>query len=119
MAEATVDTPRVNGNVVGWASLYFKLRDKRYFGIVECTYGEKRERVEVAGAVRSQAPSFRSPGEYKCEVSKVKMLKHTANAFRADLAQEAEDGVSYGNVEFEGVYQFIETGIDATHVELH
>jgi hypothetical protein len=118
MAEATVDLKKVNGNVVAWGSGYFKLRDKRYYGLVEVTYGEKRERVEVAGANRHHAPEYRSPGKYTCEVSKVKMLKHTASAFRADLAEAAEDGVSYGNVEFEGVYQFIEPGIDPQHVEL-
>jgi hypothetical protein len=119
MAESTVDRPRVNGNVTSYGSCYFKLRDKRYYGVVECTYAEKRERVEVAGAVRSQAPGYKSAGEYKCEVSKVKMLKHSAAALRADLALAAEDGISYGNVEFQGVYQFIEEGLDPQKVELH
>lgn len=119
MADVTVDTPRVNGNVVSWGSCYFKLRDKRYYGIVECTYAEKRERVEVAGAVRSHAPGFKSSGKYTCEVSKIKMLKHAASALRADLAEAAGDGLSYGNVEFHGVYQFIEEGLDPQHIDLY
>ena len=118
MALVSVDTPRVNGNVVSWGSCYFKLGGQRFFGIVDCTYGEKRERVEVAGAVRSQAPGYKSAGEYKCEVSKIKMLKHSASAFREMLSRFATDGISYGNVEFEGVYQFIEPGIDPQNVQL-
>ncbi len=117
MAEATVDTPRVNGNVVSWGSCYFKLDSQRFYGIVECSYGESRERVQVAGAERSQAPGFESAGEYKCKPQKIKMLKHTAAAFRAALAARATDGVSYGNVRFEGVYQFIEPGLDPQTVE--
>lgn len=119
MAEATVDTPRVNGNVVSWGSCYYKYNGQRFYGIVECTYGESRERVQVAGSARSQAPGFESAGEYKCAAQKIKMLKHTAAAFRAALAAGSEDGVSYGNVRFEGVYQFIEPGLDPQTVESH
>lgn len=119
MAEPTVDTPRVNGNVTSWGHIVYKLKGQRFYGAVELTYGEKRERVEGTGLGAAHVATRKSAGKYTCEVSKVKFFKASASALRAALAAEAEDGVSYGNVEFEGVLQFIAPDETPMQVEQH
>jgi hypothetical protein len=116
MAEG--DTFRVNGNVHGWGGIKLKLKNARYYGAVEVTYADKLERVEAAGMGRHHAPNRRSPGKYTCDPSKIKFFKESAEIFRSALAAEAEDGRSYGTVEFEAVIQFIEPGGLPMQVEL-
>lgn len=116
--EPTEDKPRVNGSVTSWGHIYFKLRNQKWFGIVDITYGHKRERVEGAGLGKHHVANRVSAGKYTTEISKVKMFKASASAFRAALAQDAEDGISYGNVEFEGLLQFIPPSEASQTIEL-
>lgn len=116
--EPTEDRPRVNGNVTSWGHIYFKLLNKKWFGIVDISYGHKRERVEGAGLGKHHVANRVSAGKYTTEISKVKMFKASASAFRAALASASPDGISYGNTEFEGLLQFIPPDEQSQMIEL-
>lgn len=90
------DEIRVNGNVHSWGSIILK-------------YGDARERAKVYGMGRHHAPRGRTRGKYTVEPVTLRGPKGTVQQLRALLAQQAPDGVSYGDVEFQIVVQYTET----------
>ena len=59
---------------------------------------------------KHQAPRARTRGKYTTEPVKLRGPTSTVQAAREQLAALSTDGVSYGDVEFEAVVQYIETG---------
>lgn len=104
MADAT----RVNGNQISWSSLRIKINDIPYSGITGIDYTDGRERAYAYGTGRHHAPRGKTAGKYTPEPCVITCWKSTAQAIRKDLAAQAADGVSYGNVVFPIVVQWIE-----------
>lgn len=112
------DQIRVNGNMHSWGSIVVKIADERYYGFTSISYGDKRERVKAYGMGRHQAPRGRSRGKYSTDPVKLAGPKASCEALRVALASRSVDGKSYGDVEFEVVTQFIETGENPMTVQL-
>lgn len=104
------DEIRVNGNQYSWGSIIIKLDGGRYYGFTGISYADKRERVKAYGLGRHQAPRGRSRGKYTVDPIKLTGWKGSVQELREALAVFATDGVSYGDVEFEVVVQYVETG---------
>jgi hypothetical protein len=102
------DLQRVNGNIISWGSAVCKIDGERFTGFTAVSYSDKRERVKAYGMGKSQAPRGRSRGKYTVEPVKLTGPKSTFQAMRAKLAAMSADGVSYGDVEFQIVLQYIE-----------
>lgn len=115
---ADIDNFRVNGSIVSWPDVITKIDGKRVNGITGITYSDKRERVKAYGQGRHYKPRGRSRGKYNPENPKLTLHKDTAQKIRDYLAAKAEDGVSYGNVEFELSVQWVADSGDAMHVQL-
>lgn len=98
----------INGSQMSWGSVVLKLDAERFTGITALSFGDKRERVKAYGMGRSHAPRGRSLGKYTVEPVKVTAYKASLQIFREALASRAPDGVSYGDVEFQIVAQYIE-----------
>ena len=109
----------VNNNQISWGSIIFKLRGERYNGFTAISYADKRERVKAYGMGRAHAPRGRSRGKYTVEPVKVTGWKASVQIFREALALSSADGLSYGDVEFEGLVQYIEPTEVEINVELN
>lgn len=112
------DAQRINNNQYSWSSIIFKLNGERFTGFTSITFGDKRERVKSYGMGRHHAPRGRSAGKYTVDPVKVVGAKSSVQALRAALAAAAPDGKSYGNVEFQGLVQYIEADETEMTVEL-
>ena len=95
------DPIRVNGNLYSWGSLTIVVDGAIVTGFNEISFSDKRERVLGYGTGSHHAPLGRSAGKYSAEEVTLKGFKHAIANLRATLAQVAEDGRSYGNVEFD------------------
>lgn len=102
------DGIRVNGNAYSWGSLVFKLDGELYRGFRSVSYSEKRERAKYWGMGRAHAPMARTSGKYTPDPVKVAGKIGSVQKLREALAARAPDGKSYGNVEFQGLLQYIE-----------
>lgn len=103
------DQIRINGNQLSWGSIKVKLDGQPYYGFTSLTYGDKRERVKAYGMGKHQAPRGRSRGKYSTDPVKLGGPKSSIQALREALAAKSEDGVSYGDVEFEVIAQYFES----------
>lgn len=102
------DVFRINGNALSWGSISLKINSEPYTGFTSIGYADKRERSKLFGMGRSHAARGRTRGKYTTEPVKLKGPKASVQQLRADLAAQAEDGKSYGNVTFPIVLQYIE-----------
>lgn len=112
------DPIRVNGRFYSWGSITFKVNGERYYGFDSINYGDKREYVQAYGMGRHHAPIGRSEGKYSTDVVKVRGLKHAVQALREAIAKLSADEKSYGNVDFQGIVQFIKATGEEITVEL-
>jgi len=112
------DQIRVNGNLLSWGSIIVKVDGDRFFGFTAIKYADARERTKAYGQSRSQAPRGRSRGKYTVEPVGLTGFKGSLQMLRAALAAKASDGVSYGDVLFQIVVQYVETDDTAITVEL-
>jgi hypothetical protein len=112
------DVVRVNGNLFSYGSIIAKVLGERYRGFTSISVADKRERVHGYGMGKHHAPLGRSRGKYIVEPSKVTGWKHSVQALRATLAAQSPDGISYGDVEFDFVVQYIEPSLDPITIEL-
>jgi hypothetical protein len=112
------DQIRVNGNQHSWGSIVCKIDGDRYFGFTSINYADKRERVKAYGMGRHQAPRGRSRGKYSTDPVKITGWKGSIQSLRDALAAKSANGASYGDVEFEIVVQYIETGENPITVEI-
>lgn len=101
----------VNGNDYDWGSITFKTGNQIFDAFTKISYGDKRTRTKGYGAGKHRAPTHRGRGKYEIDPVKVTGYTYELQAFRAALAAEASDGVSYGNVEFEIIVQYEENGV--------
>jgi len=113
-----IDKVRVNGNQVSWGSIILKANGEEFTGFTDISYGDKRERTEAYGAGRHQAPRGRSRGKYSCDPCKISGWKASVQDFRAFLAAQAPDGVSYGDVPFQGTINYVEDDETPMTIEL-
>jgi hypothetical protein len=113
------DKLRVNGNIVSWGSVVVKINGERFHGFTGISFSDKRERVKQYGMGKHHAPRGRSRGKYTVEPVKLAGPKSTFKAMRTALAALSEDGLSYGDVEFQIVLQYIEAdGDESQTIEL-
>lgn len=103
------DLKRVNGNIVSWGSAVAKVDGERYYGFVEVSYADKRERQYVHGMGKAHAPRGRTRGKYTPEPSKIKGPVASIEALCSALAAKSSTGTSYGDVEFPFVFQWVES----------
>ncbi len=102
------DQLRVNGNQYGWGSIVCKVAGGRLEGFTGISYADSRERVKAWGMGRHQAPRGRTRGKYTTEPVKLTGFVGSMQTLREDLAKLSDDGVSYGDVEFEIVLMHVE-----------
>lgn len=112
------DEIRVNGNLHSWGSITAKIAGDPYYGFTAISYGDTRERVKAYGMGRHHAPRGRSRGKYTVEPVQLTGPKGTVQQLRQALADQSADGVSYGDVEFQVVVQYIEPDDTPITVEL-
>ncbi len=67
---------------------------------------------------RHQAPRGRSRGKYTVEPVKLTGWKGSIQTLREALAALSQDGISYGDVEFEIVVQYVDSGEAPMTVEI-
>ena len=103
------DDVRINGNQVSWGSIILKIKEERFTGFTSISYGDSRERVKAYGMGRSHAPRGRSKGKYSTDPVVLTGWKGSGEELRRMLA-EAGGGSSFGDVQFQIVVQYIETG---------
>lgn len=102
------DDIRVNGNLKSWGSLQFRVAGERIYGFTNVTFADKRERVKGYSMARHHAPYGRSAGKYSTDPVKVTGWADSVQALREAIAAQSADGLSYGNVLFQGLLQYIE-----------
>lgn len=102
------DSIRVNGNVLSWASLGFKIDGDRYYGFKSINFAEALEQVLVHGMGRHYAPRARTAGKYTPEPIKLMGEVNSLKIIRGVLAAQAADQRSYGTVEFECFLEGVE-----------
>jgi hypothetical protein len=112
------DPIRVNNVQHSWGSIIFKLNDDRFTGFTDISFADKRERVHAYGMGRHHAPRGRSRGKYTVEPVKVAGWTGSVQIFRQALAALSNDGASYGDVEFQGLVQYVDTGEADISIEL-
>lgn len=108
----------VNNNQISWGSIILKINQERFTGFTAISFSDKRERVKAYGMGRSHAPRGRSRGKYTVEPVKVTGWKSSVQLARQALAALAPDGQSYGDVEFQILVQYIDTGEAEIDVEI-
>jgi hypothetical protein len=101
------DNFRVNGKQISWPDVICKVAGKEFVGLSGVSYGQKRERVKAYGMGRHYAPRGRTRGKYSADNPKLTFYKGSGQKFLDLLASLAPDGVSYGNVEFPMVIQYV------------
>lgn len=112
------DAIRVNGNQFSWGSIVLRAGGDRFYGFTAITYADKRERVKAYGLGRHHAPRGRSRGKYTTEPVKLTGWKASIQELRKSLAARSPDGASYGDVEFEIVVQYVDSGEEPMTVVL-
>jgi hypothetical protein len=103
------DDLRVNNNQHSWGSIILKVDSDRFTGFTGISFSDKRERVKAYGMGKHHAPRGRSRGKYTIEPVKLTGWKGSIALLRAGLAQRSSDGISYGDVEFQIVVQYVES----------
>ncbi len=114
-----IDDFRVNGNLMSWGSLIFKINGQRLYGFTGLAYDEKLTRVLAYGSARHHAPRGRSAGKYEPGVVKVTGWKDSVQKMRKFLASLSKNQKNYGNVEFFALAQYVEAGNEPIAVELN
>jgi hypothetical protein len=112
------DQIRVNGNQHSWGSIICKVNGRRVYGFTSISFSDKRERVKGYGLGRHHAPRGRSRGKYTVDNVKLVGWKASVQDLRATLAAQSRDGKSYGDVEFEIIVQYVDTGEAGITVQL-
>lgn len=104
----SVDRYRINGNALSWGSLIAKVGGEEFHGLIGLSVTQKRERAKVYGTGRSQRARGRTIGKYSID-AKLTVARGSMSDFIEFLKAQSEDGISYGNVEFQLVFQYVET----------
>jgi hypothetical protein len=112
------DSTLINGDVHNWTSVRIKKNGQSWSGVTAINWSQKRERAMLYGAAKHGAPRGRTSGKYSVDSASMKMAKGSAAIFKKELAQQAPDQKSFGNVEFDITVQFIASGEQAITVEL-
>jgi hypothetical protein len=112
------DQIRVNGNLYSWGSIKLKIGGELFYGFTSIGYADKRERGKTWGMGRHHSPRGRASGKYSTEPVKLGGPKDTIDALIKQLAAQAPDRVSYGNVVFQILVSYVEPGQDGINVEL-
>lgn len=102
------DLRRVNGNIISWGSAVAKIDGDRYYGFVEVSYGDKRERAYVHGMGKHQGPRGITRGKYTPEPAKIKGPISSIDALCNALAAKSATGTSYGDEPFQFTFQWSE-----------
>jgi hypothetical protein len=113
-----LDEKRINGAQVSWASIKVKFDGEEVSGFTGLSFGDKLEVVKAYGMGKHHAPRGRSRGKYVIDPVKLSGPPSTMQALRAKLAARSSDGVSYGQVEFLIVAQYVESGEIPMTVEI-
>jgi hypothetical protein len=112
------DQIRVNGNLYSWGSIKLKIGGELFYGFTTISYADKRERAKAWGMGRHHAPRGRSSGKYSTEPVKLGGPKDTIDALIKQLAKQAPDRTSFGNVVFQILISYVEPGQEGINVEI-
>jgi hypothetical protein len=113
------DAVRINGNQLSYGSITLKLAGVVYYGFTGLSYGDKRERVKAYGMGRHHAPRGRSRGKYTVEPVKLTGWKSSVAEARRALAQQAQGGLSYADIEFQITAAYTELDETPVFVEIN
>jgi hypothetical protein len=102
------DTIRVNGNQYSFGSVVCKVGGERFTGFTAIDYGDKRVVAKGYGLGPAQGPRGRTRGRYETDEVKLSAHLDSGQALIDKLALLSKGGLSYGNVEFQIVVQYIE-----------
>jgi hypothetical protein len=103
---------KINGRRFSHASLEAKLDGDVYRGFKSINWKQSMKPTKVMAD--GPMPVGRTLGEYEAEAD-CEMLLQNATALRKSLAAKAEDGISYGLVEFDILCYFSEGASDPVH----
>lgn len=103
------DKVLINGNMYDFGSTSLKIDDEPFYGYKGITWNQKRERAKAHGQGKHRIPRGKSRGKYSAECT-LTLYRDADTALIDHLASKAADGVSYGEVEFPMVLQYIEEG---------
>lgn len=106
----TIDAQRINGNIYSWSSVEAFVGDDVITGITDVSYGETRTREKAYGTANHRGPRGRTKGKYEVEDPTMTLHLDSWRALTESLAQLAPDGISYGDVPFVVVVQYVEPG---------
>lgn len=112
------DEKRINGAQVSWGSIKLKVDGETFSGFTSLSYGDKLEVVVGYGMGKHHAPRGRSAGKYIVDPVKLAGPPSTMNALREKLASLSSDGISYGQVDFLIVAQYVEANEVPMTVEI-
>lgn len=102
-----IDRKKINGNVYSWGSIVVKCDGQEFNGLYSFKFSQKRTRVKQYGTGRHQKPRGRTRGKYEPNAS-LGVFRGTCADFINFLADQAEDGQSYGDVVFHITAQWVE-----------
>lgn len=110
----------INGNAHSWASLKLQVGDGNpIYGWTAITFADKRERTLGWSQGRHHAPTRRSRGKYQPDPVKLTGYASAIQQLREDLAALSPDGLSYGDVEFQGFLSYFEAQEKQIDVVFH
>lgn len=109
-----IDKVNINNKLFDWGSQELSFDNNILTGYTSITFDEKRERTKGWGAGRSRKPRGRTQGKYTPGSVKIKMYLDTWAALMKWAAARA-GSTSYGDAEFPGLLQYVESGFE-THV---
>lgn len=113
----SVDRERILGNGFSWASGRIMVKGQEWHGTMKLSVGQKRERAKIWGTGRARRPRGRTGGKYSASC-KLTVARDSMQSFLDFLASFADDGISYGNVEFDILYQQVESDLTPVTVEV-
>lgn len=105
-----IDAQRINGNIYSWSSAEIFVEDDTITGITAINYSESRTREKAYGSGNHRGARGRTKGKYEVEDPTMTLHLDSWRALQSKLAGLSADGISYGDVSFIVVVQYVETG---------
>lgn len=115
-----IDSPRVNGDIYGWASISVTIDGNLVSGLTAVNWSETFEQGKQWGLGKGRAPRGRTAPKYDCEGS-IEMPADTAQQIRKLLQLKNGNPNGWVRQSFDVVVQFSESilsGQDPQIVEL-
>lgn len=111
------DQVRINGNIYSWSSAEIHINGSIFRGITAINYSQTRERTKGFGSGNHRGARGRTKGKYECEADFTMQLD-SFESMTDQLASMSPDGLSYGDVPFQVVVQYVEIGLRPVTIEI-